>query len=101
MQVSADNYGYAGLREAIERFEHGETLPMNVSEEADAAFMSELERTDPHRYANLIRNMCRAAKAEALRAESQQAAEPETSQRVGRSRKYQTSAARQRAYRRR
>lgn len=30
---------------------------MNVSKEADAAFMAELQRTDPKRYANLIRNM--------------------------------------------
>jgi len=30
---------------------------MNVSDKADAAFMRELERTDPQRYANLQRNM--------------------------------------------
>jgi hypothetical protein len=30
---------------------------MNVSKEADAIFMRELERMDPIRYANLIRNL--------------------------------------------
>jgi hypothetical protein len=29
---------------------------MNVSKEADVAFMHEVERTDPARYANLIQN---------------------------------------------
>lgn len=30
---------------------------MNVSKEANAAFMAELQQTDPKRYANLMRNM--------------------------------------------
>lgn len=34
---------------------------MNVSKEADSAFMTALEREDPARYQNLIRNMQRAA----------------------------------------
>lgn len=34
---------------------------MNVSPQADAAFMTALEREDPARYQNLIRNMQRAA----------------------------------------
>jgi hypothetical protein len=33
---------------------------MNVSKEADAAFMKELKGTDPERYHNLIRNMERS-----------------------------------------
>jgi hypothetical protein len=32
---------------------------MNVSKEADEFFVAELRRTDPRRYANLIRNMGR------------------------------------------
>ena len=39
---------------------------MNVSKEADAVFMRELERTDPVRFANLIRNMRHAAGAVSL-----------------------------------
>ena len=33
---------------------------MNVSKEADAVFMSDLEKVDPPRYRNLIRNMHKA-----------------------------------------
>lgn len=39
---------------------------MHVSKEADAAFMRELERTDPVRFANLIRNLRHAAGATSL-----------------------------------
>jgi hypothetical protein len=39
---------------------------MNVSKQADAAFMHELERTDPIRYTNLMRNMRHAAGAASL-----------------------------------
>lgn len=39
---------------------------MNVSKEVDAVFMRELERTDPVRYANLIRNLRHAAGAMSL-----------------------------------
>jgi hypothetical protein len=41
-------------------------ITVNVSKEADAVFMRELERTDPVRYANLIRNMRLAAGATSL-----------------------------------
>jgi len=34
---------------------------MNVSKEADAGFMAELERTDPERYRKLIHNMLKEA----------------------------------------
>ena len=34
---------------------------MNVSREADAAFIIELKRTNPERYQNLLRNMEREA----------------------------------------
>jgi hypothetical protein len=37
---------------------------MNVSKEANAAFMSELKRVNPKRYANLIKNMQCAAIAQ-------------------------------------
>ncbi len=36
---------------------------MNVSKEADAEFMRLLERDDPKRYENLVKNMRRAASA--------------------------------------
>ncbi|MGA2430166.1 MAG: hypothetical protein ABSH13_16820 [Candidatus Acidiferrum sp.] len=35
----------------------GASLPMNVSREADAAFMQELKRMDPKRHARLIKNL--------------------------------------------
>lgn len=66
---------------------------MNVSREADAAFMRELERTDPVRYANLVRNMSHAAGARSL---AQRKAH-----RGGRPRKHRDIAAKQRAYRNR
>ena len=34
-------------------------IPMNVSKEADAEFMRLLQKEDPKRYANLIKNMTR------------------------------------------
>lgn len=68
---------------------------MNVSKEADAAFMRELERTDPVRYANLIRNMSQAAGARSL-AQRQSDRQREH---CGRPRKYRDGAAKQRAYR--
>jgi hypothetical protein len=39
---------------------------VNVSKEADAVFLRELQRTDPARYTNLIRNMRLAAGATSL-----------------------------------
>jgi hypothetical protein len=39
---------------------------VNVSKETDAVFIRELQRTDPVRYANLIRNMRHAAGAMSL-----------------------------------
>ena len=59
---------------------------MNVNKEADEAFMRELERTDPQRHANLMRNMRLAAGAISLA-------------RRGRPKKHKDNAARQRAYR--
>ena len=70
---------------------------MNVSKEADAAFMRELEHTDPDRYASLIRNMSHAAGAASL---AQRQAERQR-EHSGRPRKYWNGAAKQRAYRRR
>jgi hypothetical protein len=60
---------------------------MNVNKEADAAFVRELERTDPQRHANLMRNMRRTAGAISL------------ARRGGRPKKYKDNAAKQRAYR--
>jgi hypothetical protein len=60
---------------------------MNVSKEADAAFVRELERTDPQRHANLMQNMRRTAGAISL------------ARRRGRPKKHKDNAARQRAYR--
>jgi hypothetical protein len=60
---------------------------MNVSKEADAAFLRELERTDPQRHANLMRNMRLTAGAISL------------ARRGGRPKKHKDNAARQRAYR--
>jgi hypothetical protein len=68
---------------------------MNVSKEADAAFMRELVRTDPVRYANLMRNMAHAAGAASL-AQRQSERQKEHG---GRPRKYGDDAAKQRAYR--
>jgi hypothetical protein len=64
---------------------------MNISKEADAAFLRELEHTDPQRYSSLMRNMRLAAGAISLARR----------QHGGRPRKYKSNAARQRAYRRR
>ena len=64
---------------------------MNVSKEADAAFMHELERTDLQRYDNLMRNMRLAAGAISLARRH----------RGGRPKKYEDNSARQRAYRKR
>jgi hypothetical protein len=63
---------------------------MNVSQEANAAFVRELEQTDPQRHANLMRNMRLAAGAVSL-----------ARRRGGRPKKYKDNAAEQRAYRRR
>ena len=41
----------------------GKSLSMNVSKESDIAFMRELERTDPKRHANLVKNIQVAALA--------------------------------------
>jgi hypothetical protein len=60
---------------------------MNVTKEADEAFMRELERTDPQRHANLMRNMRLAARAISL------------ARRGGRPKKHRDNAAKQRAYR--
>jgi hypothetical protein len=61
---------------------------MNVSPQADAAFMRELERTDPERYTNLQRNMRRSVRAEQIRVAH-----------GGRPKKHKSNAERQRAYR--
>lgn len=61
----------------------------NVSASADKAFMEELQRTSPERYANLMRNMRLAAGAASL----------ERRQAGGRPRKFKNNAARQRAHR--
>ena len=62
---------------------------MNVSKETDAAFMRELERTDPQRYEDLIRNTRLAAGAISLARR----------QRGGKPKKHKDNAAKQRAYR--
>ena len=46
---------------------------MNVSKAADAAFMRELQRTDPARYARLIRAMEREAGRVATERKQEQA----------------------------
>jgi hypothetical protein len=74
---------------------YGET--MNVSKQADAASMRELERTEPVRYGNLMRNMRHAAGAASLAQRKAQA----VAHRGGRPRKYRDMAAKQRAYRNR
>jgi hypothetical protein len=60
--------------------------------------MPELERTDPVRYANLIRNMRLAAGAASL---TQRQAQGTASHRGGRPKRYADRAAKQRAYRNR
>jgi hypothetical protein len=62
---------------------------MNVSKEADAAFMRELEPADPVRFANLMRNMPHAAGAKSL-AQRQSQRQKEHS---GRPTKYRDDAA--------
>ncbi len=62
---------------------------MNVSKEADDAFMRELERTDPHRYENLQRNMRHSVRAEQIR----------STHLGGRPKKHKNNAEKQRAYR--
>ena len=51
MQLST-NLPY-GSKEVHKHLESGVNLPMNVSREANQAFMTELRRTDPKRYARL------------------------------------------------
>jgi len=51
MQLST-NLPYGGKR-IRQHLESGASLPVNVSREADRAFMAELQRTDPGRYARL------------------------------------------------
>jgi len=48
---------------------------MNVSKAADAAFLRELQRTDPQRYQNLVRNMQKAAGMLAAQRRHEQAVE--------------------------
>jgi hypothetical protein len=43
-------YGKSGVRRHLES---DDSLPMNVSQQADQAFMTELRRTDPIRFARL------------------------------------------------
>lgn len=51
MQFSTNlPYGGKGVRKHLES---GASLPMNVSRDAEQAFMAELRRTDPKRYARL------------------------------------------------
>jgi hypothetical protein len=90
----------------------------NVSQEADAAFMHELERTDPKRHANLRRNMRQASPVQRrssrseraqqpdVRTEACSASQPEAAQhhgpvlhRGGRPKKHTSNAGKQRAYR--
>jgi hypothetical protein len=68
---------------------------LNVNKEADAAFMRELERTDPVRHANLVRHMAHAAGAASL------AQRKATAHRGGRPKKHKDKAAKQRVYRNR
>ncbi len=67
---------------------------MNVSKEADAAFMRELERTDPRRYENLRRNMLRSITFEPV-----ESATEHGSHLGGRPKKHRSNAEKQRAYR--
>ncbi|HTZ49181.1 MAG TPA: hypothetical protein VMH20_16435 [Verrucomicrobiae bacterium] len=46
---------------------------MNVSAKADQQFMRELQRTDPQRYHNLIRNMQHAAARQSAQKNQEQA----------------------------
>jgi len=59
MQFSTDlPYGSKAIAEHLAS---GAKLKMNVSKEADAAFMAELKRTDPKRYARIERTIVRSA----------------------------------------
>src|SRR6266404_7876070 len=48
---------------------HRDPLPMNVSKEADAAFMAELKRADEPRYNRLVANILKVAYAQDRRTE--------------------------------
>ncbi len=69
---------------------------MNVSKEADGAFMRELERTDPRRYENLQRNMRRSITLVPVESAPEHGAHL-----GGRPKKHRNNAAKQRAYRQR
>jgi hypothetical protein len=59
MQLSTDlPYGSKAIREHIDS---GAKFSMNVSPEADAAFMRELQREDSQRYDRLMKNIQTAA----------------------------------------
>jgi len=59
MQLSTDlTYG---LRAVQQHIASGAKLPMNVSAEADAAFMRELQREDSQGYDRLMKNIQTAA----------------------------------------
>jgi len=59
MQLSTNlPYGSAAVQQHINS---GAKLQMNVSAEADAAFMRELQRDDSQRYDRLIKNLQTAA----------------------------------------
>jgi hypothetical protein len=49
-----------GLSAVKVHLEKQQPLKRNVSEEADRAFLRELERTDPERYHRLLKNMYRS-----------------------------------------
>jgi hypothetical protein len=68
---------------------------MNISEEADDAFMRELERTDPVRYADLQRNMRHSVRAEQIK----NAHAERVAHLGGRPKKHKDNAEKQRAYR--
>jgi hypothetical protein len=65
---------------------------MNVSPEADAEFMRLLEKEDPKRYANLIRNMRQSISRATVSVEV-------TGRKRRRDAKFQTAAEKQAAYR--
>jgi len=48
---------------------------VNVSQKADQQFMRELQRTDPQRYHNLIRNMQHAAVQQSVQKKQEHAVE--------------------------
>lgn len=59
MQFSTDlPYGSKAIHQHIDS---GAKLSMNVSSEADAAFMRELQREDSQRYERLVKNIQTAA----------------------------------------